>query len=137
MKIYIWMSNFRANHFELLLVLSRLQKSEFLKSIIFIFPSSNLIQIEILNNFLCTNCFAPIRFWTYFNFWRGIYLFTCISSLWKVFIVMHHNLAHFTSYIHSTFMYRVSHSLVLNFDFNFWLFWLSYQKKLVGNKNPT
>ena len=26
--------------------------------------------------------------------------------------------------------YRVFHRLVLNFDFNFWLFWLSYQKRL-------
>ena len=26
--------------------------------------------------------------------------------------------------------YRVSRQLVLNFDFNFWLFWLSYQKAL-------
>ena len=34
------------------------------------------------------------------------------------------------------FNYRVSHRLVLNFDFNFGIFWLSHQKNLICNKNP-
>ena len=33
-------------------------------------------------------------------------------------------------------IYRVSRQLVLNFDFNFWFFWLSYQKNLIWNKTP-
>ena len=32
--------------------------------------------------------------------------------------------------------YRVSRQLVLNFDFNSWFFWLSYQKNIICNKNP-
>ena len=32
--------------------------------------------------------------------------------------------------------YRVSRQLVLNFDFNFWFIWFSYQKNLICNKNP-
>ena len=30
--------------------------------------------------------------------------------------------------------YRVSRQLVLNFNFNYWFFWLSYQKNLICNK---
>ena len=32
--------------------------------------------------------------------------------------------------------YRVSHQLVLNFDFNSWFFWLSYQKNISCKENP-
>ena len=35
-----------------------------------------------------------------------------------------------------TIFYRVSHLLVPTFDFNFWLFWWSYQKSYIYNFNP-
>ena len=30
---------------------------------------------------------------------------------------------------------KILHRLVFNFDFNFWIFWLSYQRNLFWNKN--